>query len=104
MLVGLLGRRWETAWHEMLRPFLLQLDYQGEIASRWWPMGRDAQVVVDPEYGFGLPVVHGTGIRTEIIAERFEHELAEEIADDLRIDVTQVARALQFEVSRRKAA
>jgi uncharacterized protein (DUF433 family) len=61
-------------------------------------------VVLDPDYGFGMPVVDGTGFRTEIIAERFESELASEIASDLGISELQVERALQFEISRRPAA
>lgn len=104
ILVGLLGRKWETAWHEMLEPFLMRLDYRGELAARWYPLGRDASVVIDPEYGFGLPVIDGTGFRTEIIAERFEHESEEEIADDLGISMIQVQDALRFEIARRKAA
>lgn len=103
-LVGLLHRKWEKAWREMLHPFLLQLDYQGELARRWYPMGRDSSVVIDPESGFGLPVVRGTGIRTEIIAERLDHEDESEIADDLGISVTQVQHAVRFEMSRRRAA
>ncbi len=104
VLVGLLRRKWEAAWHEMLRPFLTQLDYGGELAVRWHPLGRDAAVVIDPEYGFGLPVIEGTGYRTEIIAERFEHEQEQEIADDLGVSVSQIQDALRFEIARRKAA
>jgi len=104
VLVGLLGRKWETAWHELLQPFLHQLDYRDEFAARWYPLGRNAEVVIDPEYGFGLPVIKGTGIRTEIVAERFEHERDYEIADDLGVGVSQVQDALRFEIGRRKAA
>ena len=104
VLVGLLRRKWETAWHEMLEPFLTQLDYRGELAARWYPLGRESAVVIDPEYGFGLPVIEGTGFRTEIIAERFEHEAEQEIADDLSLSVVQIQHALRFELARRKAA
>jgi len=104
VLVGLLRRKWETAWRELLEPFLEQLDYRGELAARWYPLGRSASVVIDPEYGFGLPVITGTGFRTEIVAERFEHEREDEIADDLGVSVSQVQDALRFELARRKAA
>ena len=103
-LVGLLGRRWETAWDEVLRPFLDHVDYRDQLAAQWWPLGRQIPIVVDPEFGFGLPVVSGTAIRTEIIAERFEDELEEEIAEDLGVTPMEVQRALQFEISRRPAA
>lgn len=101
-LVGLLGRKREQAWNEVLDPFLVTLDYQGELASRWWPLGKDVPVVIDPGYGFGLPVIAGTSIRTEIVAERFEHEVEEEIAEDLSVTRDEITRALQFEISRRK--
>lgn len=104
VLVGLLRRKWETAWRELLHPFLEQLDYRDEFAARWYPLGRSVDVVIDPEYGFGLPVVRGVGIRTEIIAERFEHERDDEIADDLGMSVRQVQDALRFEIARRRAA
>lgn len=103
-LVGLLGRKWETAWREILHPFLKQIDYREGYAARWWPMGRDGHIVVDPEYGFGLPVIAKTGYRTEIIAERFEHELEDDIAKELGLPVLQVQRALQFEISRHPTA
>ena len=67
-------------------------------------MGKHIPIVIDPDYGFGLPVIQGTGIRTEIIAERFEHEADDEIAEDLGIDLRLVKHALQFEIGRRNAA
>ena len=103
-LVGLLSNKWKVAWRDLLHPFLKQIDYREGFAARWWPMGHDAQIVVDPEYGFGLPVIAGTGYRTEIIAEWFEHELEDDIAKELSIPVLQVQRALQFEISRRPTA
>jgi uncharacterized protein (DUF433 family) len=103
-LVDVLRRRGAQAWYEVLDPFLETLDYQDQLAHRWWPLGKDKPVVIDPEYAFGLPVVDGTGVRTEILFERFAAgELAEEIAQDFRLDVVQVERALQFESERRAA-
>lgn len=104
VLVDVLRRKGAQAWYEVLEPFLETLDYQEQLAYRWWPLGKDKPVVIDPEYGFGLPVVYGTGIRTEILFERFTAgELPEEIAGDFRLDVIQVERALQFESQRRAA-
>lgn len=106
-LVGLLGRKGQEAWDEVLAPFLTTLDYEADLAARWWPQGQGAPVVIDPDYGFGLPVVvtnrNGglTGIRTEIIVERFQAgELAGDIAGDLDITTELAERALQFELSR----
>jgi uncharacterized protein (DUF433 family) len=48
-----------------------------------------------------LPVISGSGIRTEIIRERVEAgDLWPVIARDFRITEEQVARAIQYELGR----
>jgi len=99
-------RKGATAWNEVLAPFLENLDYSQELdlVRRWWPLGRVHPVVVDPEYGHGLPVIQNSGVRTEIVFERFRAgALAKEIAEDFNVSETEVERALQFESSRRAA-
>jgi uncharacterized protein (DUF433 family) len=92
------ARKGMQAWDEVLSPFLDDLDYAYDLAVRWWPMGRANRIVVDPDYGFGLPVVEGSGVKTEIIMERFRAgDLEEDIADDFNLDKLEVQRALQFE-------
>ena len=89
------------AWNEVLEPFLEELEYADELVARWWPLGRSALVVIDPEYGFGFPVVATSGVRTEIILERFKAgDLYEQISADFNIEPLHVERALQFELQR----
>ncbi len=95
------GRRGQATWYEVLEPLLANLDYEHGVARRWWPLGRANHVVVDPEYGYGLPVVANSGVRTEIIRERFEAgDLRAQIAEDFNLDPIEVERALQFELKR----
>lgn len=90
------------AWDKVLGPFLTTVDYQDGVARRWWPDGPESGVVVDPDFGLGVPVVEGTGIRTEIIEELFLADVSvEEIADDFNLSSEQVADALRFEGRRR---
>ena len=103
-LVEVGKRRGLQAWAQVLAPFLEDLDYVEEIVGRWWPLGRTAPVVIDPDYGHGLPVIANSGVRTEIILERFRAgALPPEIAEDFNVTETEVDRALQFEVSRQAA-
>ena len=90
------------AWNEVLEPFLQELDYDAnQRVARWWPLGRSTPVVIDPEYGFGFPVVAKSGVRTEIILERFRAgDLKEQISADFNIEQVHVERALQFELQR----
>jgi uncharacterized protein (DUF433 family) len=54
---------------------------------------------VDPDYGFGLPVVSGSGVRTEIVAERFTAgDAREEIAYDFGLSPAEVKAALRYEM------
>lgn len=104
-LVEVGRKKRELAWKEILEPFLTNLDYNAEgLATRWWPMGRDIPVMVDPSYGFGLPVVSTSGVRTEIIVERFRAgEDSREIAEDFGIQPSDVENALRFELLRAAA-
>lgn len=98
-LVDVLRHKGRQAWSEVLSPFLDTLDYiDNTVAYRWWPDGKDNVVVVDPEYGYGLPVIAGSGVRTELVLERFNAgENREQIAEDFSISPEEVDHALRFE-------
>ena len=103
LLVAVGGRHLgERAWSDILSPFLNELEYDTTgLAERWWPLGKNHIVVVDPDYGYGLPVVRGSGVRTEIIRERAQAgDLSDEIARDFNLSREEVDRALQFELQR----
>lgn len=92
------------AWDEVLNPFLDTVEYEGEIVRRWWPLGKDVAVLVDPNFGFGLPVVEGTGVRTEILAERHgAGDSIEEISYDFDVTPKQINDALRWEMPKQVA-
>ncbi len=98
-LLDVLHQRGTQAWDEVLDPFLDTLDYEDEMARRWWPKGKDEPIVVDPDYGFGLPVVWRSGVRTEIVAERSRAgDSEQEIAYDFGISPAEVRAALRYEL------
>jgi hypothetical protein len=60
---------------DILRPFLGQLEFDPmEVPTRWWPMGKEGGVVVDPAVSFGRPIVAEAGIPTRVLAEALEAE------------------------------
>ena len=92
------GQQGAQAWDRILDPFLKDLDYHNEFARRWYPLGKDEPVVVDPDYGFGLPVVVGSGVRTESIAEQYyAGDKVEHIAYDFNVTREQIKSALKLE-------
>lgn len=93
------------AWRDVLEPFLEDVDYENQLPRRWWPLGRNHKVVVDPDYGFGLPVVEGTGTRTEIIAEQYRAgDTIEDISYDFSVTPDQIRDALRWETPNARAA
>jgi uncharacterized protein (DUF433 family) len=43
-------------------------------AARWWPMGTERQVVIDPSRRFGEPIVAGEGVPTTVLYQAFKAE------------------------------
>lgn len=98
VLVDVGRQRGQYVWHDVLAPFLEDVEYEHDLARRWYPLGTDKLVVVDPDYGYGLPVVRETGVRTEILFERFQvGESIQEIAEGFNLQAEEVEQALQFE-------
>jgi uncharacterized protein (DUF433 family) len=92
------GQQGAWAWDAILDPFLARFDYQNDLARRWWPLGKDELVMVDPEYGFGSPVIVGSGLRTELVAERRDAgDPPNIIAYDFSLTPRQIESALKME-------
>ena len=67
------------------------------LAVRIFPLVRSAtdpqprSIVIDPERGFGRPTLFGTGVRVEIIVERYRAgESPAELAADYRVRVDRI--------------
>lgn len=66
-LVEFEGGQMELAPAALL--FLDHVDFEegGGAARRYWPVGKQSPVVIDPTVAFGVPQIRG--IRTELVAE-----------------------------------
>jgi len=63
------------------------------------------KVMIDPLISFGRPVLAGTGIPTDVVADRFlAGESIENLARDYGIEPAQVQEAVRYESPSRKAA
>jgi uncharacterized protein (DUF433 family)/CRISPR/Cas system CSM-associated protein Csm2 small subunit len=53
---------------EILEPTLLKIDFDNNrVAFRYFPLGKEHKIVVDPKFQFGKPIILGTSIKAEII-------------------------------------
>ena len=88
-------------WDSVLSPFLETIEYEDGFARRWWPLGAEQRIVVDPDIGFGQPVVAGSGVRTESVLEQLKAGSSlEQTAYDFALQVKDVGYALAFESAR----
>lgn len=53
----------------VLEPSFKDLDYEEDVAVRWWPMSHKHQVVIDPKRCFGAPIVAEGGVTTSVLTD-----------------------------------
>jgi uncharacterized protein (DUF433 family) len=100
-----LGSGGQTAFEKVIAPFCCRLDFDRttKLATRFYPEGSQAGVVIDPQHAFGRPIIRGTNITTEALACLIRGgEKIEDVAQDFRLEREQVENAWEFE--RRLAA
>jgi len=76
---------------------LFDFNPDDHLAQRWFPLGRDGHIVVDPHIAAGRPTIAGTGVTVDVLRKRFlSNESIEAIAEDFEIGVTDVEQALRY--------
>lgn len=81
----------------LLRETIDQIEYDHELAARWFPVGKNVPIVVDPRLSTGLPVIQGRGVTVQAIRNRFQAGLRIDfIARDFEMDPHLVETALQY--------
>jgi uncharacterized protein (DUF433 family) len=99
-----LGNRGQMALAEVVEQISELLDYDLDgLVRRWWPEGRAGGVVVDPEVGFGEPVVTGTRIHADVLFDMVEAEDGDvdRVAQLYEIPPQRVNQAIAFVKERR---
>jgi uncharacterized protein (DUF433 family) len=97
---GLLNADLELQYNisDFIEPFSKKIEYnKSEIAQRFYPAGKDIDIVVDPKHKFGSPVIKGTN--TEVYALQPYIQAGEEyefIADLFNLTVKQINDVSDF--------
>lgn len=86
-------------FESFVRPFLINLDYdEHEIATAWWPIGKEKEVIVDPARSFGKPIVNSGAVPTAVLAGALKTEgSVERVARWYEVSVDAVKYAAEFE-------
>ena len=74
-LVHLVGHG-QNAIPDIVRPYLSQLDFgSDDVAARWYPLGKEGGVVLDPEHSFGAPILAEHHIPVDTLSAAYHAEL-----------------------------
>jgi uncharacterized protein (DUF433 family)/DNA-binding transcriptional MerR regulator len=93
----------QMAISEIIKKFGEKLDFEDVTgfgyARRFYPKGKDALIVIDPQIAFGRPVLIGRGITTSTIYDLFlgENKQVKPVKDWFNVSVPEVKAAVRFE-------
>lgn len=103
-----LDRSGQFVFKGVIEPLLRELEYTDEGRDgvvRWWPLGRDRRVVLDPRVAFGAPVTRDEGVPTESLYRGWLAERdMERVAEWYAVSIDAVRDAVAFEEMHRTAA
>lgn len=91
----------------IVEPFFKELDFDDEMTPlRWWPLGRERAVVVDPGRSFGQPIAPQAGVPTRVLAKsvRANDGDFDKVARWYEVTEGEVRDACEFENGLAKAA
>jgi uncharacterized protein (DUF433 family) len=93
-----LFRRGQYVMRNVIEPSLKGVDFETDIAVRWWPKGRANDIVLDPKRQFGQPIVDSVGVPTAVLnsAALAEGSMTR-AAEMYRVSPETVRRAVDFE-------
>ena len=82
---------------------LKYFDIEMDEVRRWWPLGRDRTIVVDPKHHFGAPTVEGVLAQT-ISDHVVAGDSPELVAELFNLSLEAVADAIEWAEHLQKAA
>jgi uncharacterized protein (DUF433 family) len=93
----------QKAFQEVVEPSLFaNVEWDDDLASRWWPMGKERSVLLDPSVLFGAPRIANTSVPTAVLAAAVRTEggdpsALEAVADWYGVTPQDVRNAVSFE-------
>jgi hypothetical protein len=97
----------QQEFDRIVHPFLQELEFADETTLvRWWPMGKQRAVVLDPVRNFGQPSAPTAGVPTRVLARTVKANggSVELVARWYEASVDEVRDAVEFEAGLANAA
>jgi len=84
-----------------------QIDFHSDsgFPVRWYPVGKNKQILIDPNISFGRPTVAGTGVNTETIFNMHsgENKNLDKVGFWMNLNKSQIEAAIDFETNLKAA-
>jgi len=95
---GLVSHRLQLNFDSLLQDYIKKIDFDiSGNALRFYPLGMNHSIVVDPEIQFGSPTIKGTRIDAKTIVECFESGDSKDlIAHAYNLKLNQINDAIEF--------
>ena len=92
----------QVSFSDVIEKSLVNIEYKNNIPEKWWILGKDKPIILDPNRSFGQPIHIETGIATSTLFNAVEsHKGAEDkfsaAGEDFGIDSSIVKHAYKFE-------
>jgi len=89
----------QRVFDRIIVPFLKNVEFEGgQTPVRWWPLGQNQGVALDPRRNFGHPIVFEIGVPTSVLARSVKaNKSVEEVARWFEISPKAVKEAVEFE-------
>ncbi len=86
---------------EVLEPFCRSIDFDvNSLATRFYPLGKNHEIIIDPHRQFGQPVIGNTNILTETVFDLYRAgEPLKVIANIFELTSKQVKDAIDFHLN-----
>lgn len=95
-LLNLFRKQYE--FKQIIEPLLKTVEFNSDgIPYLWWPLGKRANVVVDPARAFGQPIDAASSVPTATLAAAARQEGVAAAAQAYDVAVASIKRAVQFE-------
>jgi uncharacterized protein (DUF433 family) len=87
----------QREFERIVSPFLKELEFEQGI-TRWWPLGKNRSVVLDPGRNMGQPSVASAGVPTKVLARSVEtNGSIDSVAKWYEVDCAEIQDAVEFE-------
>jgi uncharacterized protein (DUF433 family) len=94
-----MDQKQQFSFTKLVAPYCKKIEFQNKtkLAERYWPLGKDHNIVVDPHHSFGQPVITGTNTTAEAVMNMLKAgDSPELIASVYEVNRKDVEDALAF--------